>query len=526
MSPTPSANYPRWFVRGDIDGLLGLALDTLITILLLLSLCRSVLGFSDELLIGTVLPAVGLSVFLGNIAYTLQAWQLDRREHSGQRTALPYGVNTLSLLAYVFLVMLPVKLSALGNGLADDEAAQLAWQAGLMACLGSGLIEAGGAYVVGSLRRWLPRAALLSSLAGIALAFLSLGFLLQIYASPLVGLTVFVVLLIAYFGSVRFPLPGGLVAFLLGLALAWSTGLMDTDPIRWQQAWGSVGLKLPQLHLVALWQARDQLLPWLSVIVPMGLFNVVGSMQNIESAEAAGDRYPMRSSLLINGIGTIAAAAFGSCFPTTIYIGHPGWKYMGARIGYSWINGVLTAIVCFLGLFTLISLLVPLEAGLGIIVYIGMIITVQSLQATPRHHAPAVVLGIMVGLAGWGAYVLKIGLRVGAAGNGEPFGSWLLQALEQAGLAANGLFSLEQGSIISAMLLSALLVYVLEQEFLSAALVAALASLASWFGVIHAWQFTPADTALKLGWGVGGEWAFAYGVVALLLVAASRLQRS
>ena len=73
------------------------------------------------------------------------------------------------------------------------------------------------------------------------------------------------------------------------------------------------------------------LLPYLSVIVAMGLFNVLGSLQNIESAEAAGDSYETRSSLMINGFGSIAAALFGSTFPTTIYIGHPGWKALGAR---------------------------------------------------------------------------------------------------------------------------------------------------------------------------------------------------
>ena len=40
-------------------------------------------------------------------------------------------------------------------------------------------------------------------------------------------------------------------------------------------------------------------------------------------------------SLTINGLGSIAAALFGSAFPTTIYIGHPGWKALGARAGYS-----------------------------------------------------------------------------------------------------------------------------------------------------------------------------------------------
>ena len=71
--------------------------------------------------------------------------------------------------------------------------------------------------------------------------------------------------------------------------------------------------------------------PYLEVIVPMGLFNVIGSLQNLESAEAAGDRYCTRSSLLANVIGTLAAAAFGRPFPTTLYISHPGWKAMGAR---------------------------------------------------------------------------------------------------------------------------------------------------------------------------------------------------
>jgi len=53
------------------------------------------------------------------------------------------------------------------------------------------------------------------------------------------------------------------------------------------------------------------------------------------AAEAAGDTYPTRPSLAANGPGTLVAAAFGSCFPTTIYIGHPGWKALGARAGYS-----------------------------------------------------------------------------------------------------------------------------------------------------------------------------------------------
>ena len=63
----------------------------------------------------------------------------------------------------------------------------------------------------------------------------------------------------------------------------------------------------------------------------MGLFNLIGSLQNLESAEAAGDRYPAAPCLAVNGIGTLTAAIFGSCFPTTIYIGHPGLESDGSK---------------------------------------------------------------------------------------------------------------------------------------------------------------------------------------------------
>ncbi len=413
---TPLAAGPRWFVAGDLDGFLGLALDNLIQILLILGLCGGVLGYPSELLLGTILPATGISLLLGNLAYAWQAFQLAKAEGRSDRTALPYGINTVSLFAYVFLVMLPVKLEALSAGLAPEAAVRLSWQAGMVACLGSGLIEAAGAFSAELLRRWLPRAALLSTLAGIALGYIALGFLLRTYAQPVVGLAVLAVILVGYYAPVRWPVPAGLVAVLLGIALAWANGLIDLDPVSWQRSSALVGLHLPQLQLADLWQARGQLVPWLGVIVPMGLFNVIGSLQNLESAEAAGDRYPVRSSMLINGIGTLAAATLGSCFPTTIYIGHPGWKAMGARIGYSWLNGVVMAAGCLLGLLGVIGQLVPIEAGMAIVLYIGLVIAAQAFEATPRAHAPAVALGLMPGLAGWGALLIKAGLRAGGAG--------------------------------------------------------------------------------------------------------------
>jgi len=200
---------------------------------------------------------------------------------------------------------------------------------------------------------------------------------------------------------------------------------------------------------------------------------------------------------------------------------------MGARIGYSWLNGLVMALGCLFGLFGVVGQLVPIEAGMAIVLYIGVVITAQSFQATPERHAPAVVLGLMPGLAGWGATLLKAGLRTagaGAGGSEQNFGPWILSSLEQSDIWAAGLFALEQGQIISAMLLAAMLVFVIERQFLRAALLAAIAAGAAWLGLIHAWQFTASDTVLQLGWGVGAPWAMGYGVMALVFSSAAALR--
>src|SRR4029077_7037478 len=143
----------------------------------------------------------------------------------------------------------------------------------------------------------------------------------------------------------------------------------------------------------------------LAVVFPMSLFTVIGSLQNLASAEAAGDRYETRSSLLANGAATLVAAAFGSAFPTTIYIGHPGWKAMGARAAYSTLNGVAIAALALVGGVGLVLRVVPLEATLGILLWIGIIITAQAFQAVPRRHALAVAIGLIPSLAAWALYL-------------------------------------------------------------------------------------------------------------------------
>src|SRR5438105_3334924 len=214
-----------WIVRGDIDGFFGLALDNLVQLLLIGVLCGTVLGFSAELIYGRVLPGAAASILVGNLFYALQARNLAERTGRTDVCALPYGINTVSLIAHVFLIMLPAKALATMAGAADP--ARVAWQAGLLATLGSGVIELAAAFVAERVRRVTPRAALLSTLAGIALAFISSGFLFRTFARPVVGLTTFGIVMLTYFGRVRFKgrVPGGMVAVALGTFLAWLTGI-------------------------------------------------------------------------------------------------------------------------------------------------------------------------------------------------------------------------------------------------------------------------------------------------------------
>src|SRR5215468_1317893 len=251
-------------VRGDIDGFFGLALDNLVQLLLIDSLCRIVLGMPPDLLYGRVLPGAAVSLLVGNLFYAWQARRLAAATGRDDVCALPYGINTVSLFGHVFLVMLPAKLAAEAAGAADPV--RVAWQAGLVACLGSGVIELACAPIAERIRKATPRAALLSTLAGIALTFIALGFLFRAFARPIVGLTTLAIVLLTYFGRVRFRggLPGGLVAVATGAALAWLTGIAPAGP-----APTSTGfhLPVPTLGDLVAGLVGHHLLAYLSVIL-------------------------------------------------------------------------------------------------------------------------------------------------------------------------------------------------------------------------------------------------------------------
>ncbi|MCC6356213.1 MAG: NCS2 family permease [Verrucomicrobiae bacterium] len=498
-----AAREPYW-ARGDIDGFFGLFVDNLVQLMLIAALCGTVCGFPSDLVTATILPGAAISILFGNVFYTWQARRLARREGRSDVTALPFGINTPTVVAFVFFIMGPVYR--------DTGDSRLAWQAGLFACFLSGIMETIGAFVGEPLRRATPRAALLSALAGVAITFIAMGFVFQIFASPAVALVPAIFVLLTYAGRLRLPLglPGGLIAVLLGTAVAWATGACGSDAA----GGAAIGLYPPRPCAGDLFSYlfSDKGWRYMSVIFPMGLFNIIGSLQNLESAEAAGDRFETRPSLLANGLGTLVAALLGSAFPTTIYIGHPGWKAMGARSGYSLANGLVVTALCLFGGIGAVMRLVPLEAAIGILLWIGLIITGQAFAEVPRRHAIAVALGLIPALAAWAVFLVEAALRAAGAdlaAVAPKFGSALF---------IHGAIALSQGFLLTSMLLAAMLVFVIDGQLLKAATWAIASAALAATGLIHAYRITPQGIENVFGVWCSPAFSLAYLGAAVAMV--------
>ena len=211
----------------------------------------------------------------------------------------------------------------------------IAWEAGLAWAFVIGVIVLIGAFVGPYIRKITPRAAMLGTLAGISLTFISMRPAAQIWAAAWIGLPVLGIILVGFFTNIRLPggIAVGLAALLLGTAIGWIGGYMSVPDV--SEAVSQIAIAVPTLHVDMLVNGLSNLAPLLATAIPLGVYNFAEAMSNVESAAAAGDSYNLRSVLLADGSGAIIGSALGSPFPPAVYIGHPGWKAMGARAGYS-----------------------------------------------------------------------------------------------------------------------------------------------------------------------------------------------
>jgi adenine/guanine/hypoxanthine permease len=485
----------RWYGPGDVNAFFGLAVDNLTNLVILTGLLVGVFHFPSDLVLYRIVPGTALGVLVGDLVYTWPALRLARRTGRSDVTAMPFGVDTPSLFGITFGVLGPVMLAT------QDPV--LAWKVGMGTTVVMGFAKLGLAFGGEWVRRAVPRAGLLGSIAGVAILLIAFLPAVKILADPLVGFVSLGLVLVGLVGRLRLPggVPGALAAVLAGslvhlaektLGGSVGTGLLgDSGPWR-------LGFPWPTL---AWLDATHQTWAALSVAMPFALATVVGGIDNTESAIAAGDAYRTRDILLTEAVATILAGTCGGVIQNTPYIGHPAYKAMGARAGYTLATGLVIGLGAMVGVVSLLVGLVPEAAVAPILIFVGMEITAQAFLAVPPRHAPAVALAFLPVVA---ALIL---IEVGG------------------GRAADATFPLEtmrvfgNGFILTALLWGSAAALVVDGRLIGAASAFAVASAGSLVGLVHSplpsgglfWPGTEASP-----WPA--RLAAAYGLLAALLV--------
>ncbi|HEV8639997.1 MAG TPA: MFS transporter [Methylomirabilota bacterium] len=502
----------RWIRSGDLNGFLGLALDNTTNLVILASLLIGVFQFPSDLVLYRMVPGTALGVLLGDLAYTWFAVRLAQRSGRDDVTAMPFGIDTPTLFAMVFGVLGPVKLAT------GDP--YLAWKVGMGITIAIGAAKTALAFAGDWTRRIVPRAALLGSIAGVAVLLIAFLPALKIFRDPLVGLVALVVLLLALLGGVRMPLgmPGALAAVLAGTGIFWLRAALGGPGPEHALPTTALRLAIPWPTLAWL-DALPQMLPYLSIALPFALVTVIGGIDNTESAAAAGDEYRTRDILLTEALATIAAGVCGGVIQNTPYIGHPAYKAMGARGGYTLATGLVIGVGAALGALGFIVPLLPEAAVAPILIFIGLEITAQAFLASPDRHGAAVALTFLPVAAA--VVLIQSASLIGALGKTP------VDLSGEAGATWQALLVLGNGFILTALVWGWALVSILDRRHAMAALLFAAASLATICGVIH----SPLPSgAVFWPWAapapVTGQVAGAYGVAAALSwLAAARHHR-
>jgi AGZA family xanthine/uracil permease-like MFS transporter len=498
---------PRWFAAGDWSAFCGLALDNMTQLVILSGLLIGAFRFPPDLVLHIIVPGTAVGVLVGDLAYTWMAIRLMRRTGREDVTAMPFGIDTPSLFGITFGVLGPVML-ATGDPV-------LAWKVGMAVTVLMGLGKLALAFGGEWVRRLVPRAALLGSIAGVAVLLIAFLPAKKVLADPLVGLVSLAIVFVALTGRMRLPggVPGALAAVAAGTAVFWLRGALDGSARP-----GDLGAVFGGLHLALPWptltsfDAFEAALPYLAVGMPFALATVVGGIDNTESAIAAGDHYRTRDVLLTEAMATVAAGLCGGVIQNTPYIGHPAYKAMGARAGYTLLTALAIGGGAAAGVVAFLVRLLPEAAVAPILVFIGLEIAAQAFLASPARHAPAVAVAFLPAVAA--LVLIEIGALLGALG------------LRSADLVREGRGGLEpllvlgNGFVVTALLWASALASIVDRRLALGAAALAGAGMLALFGIVHSPR---PDGAVFWPWAAPGSVPFvlagAYGLAAAVLLA-------
>ena len=329
---------------------------------------------------------------------------------------------------------------------------------------------------------------LLGTLAGVSITFISMRPALQMYMTPAIGLVCFAILLISWLGGVRYfrGMPAGLIAIAVGTLIAWGSNLFDLNYgglslAGLKASFVNFGFSVPLPAFGHVFHGFDYLGLLLITAIPFGLYDLVEAIDNVESAAVAGDSYPTTRVLVADGVISMIGCMMGDPFILAVYIGHPGWKAMSRRCGYSFATGAMVIVLCWFGIVPVLLAAIPVVSILPILLYIGLLIGSQAFQETPRRHAPAVILALVPNVAAWAAGMVKGTLTAaGIAATPE-----LTERLAKEGVLLHGLEVLGGGAVLTGIILAATTVFIIERQLWRASAFSAAGAVLTFFGFMH-----------------------------------------
>jgi AGZA family xanthine/uracil permease-like MFS transporter len=479
----PPGFKPRLWVPGDWNAFFGFGTNILVNLLTLTGLLRFVLQMPADLVFKRILPATGLMMCMSTMYYASLAYRLAKKTGRKDVCALPSGISVPHMFIVTLVIMLPVKIVT-GDPIKG-------WQAGLTWVFIQSFVLMAGGFLAPIVRRITPKAALLGALAGVSITFISMKPALEMFMTPVIGIVCFAIILVSWFGGMKYSgIPAGLVAIAAGTLIAWGSNLfglhfgnMSAENVKasfqtfdFAVPYPAIGLVLGGLH----WSFLKTILV---TAIPFGIYDLVEAMDNVVSASAAGDEYPTTRVLTADGVVSLIGCLMGNPYINAVYIGHPGWKAMGGRIGYSAATGIMVIVLSWFGVISLMTAVVPIVAISPILLYIGMLIGSQAFQESPHRHAPAIVVALIPSIAAWGK--LQIDNTLGAVSNIHQVTPDMIASMKQVGVMYQGLAILGAGSILSGVVLGAVTTYIVERNFSRAAAFAAGGGVLTCFGLMH-----------------------------------------
>lgn len=515
----------KWFVLGDFNGFFGLMFDNLTVLSFLAGILIFVFKFPADIIYTRMFPGTALGVLFGDLVYTWMAFRLARKAGHSNVTAMPLGLDTPSTIGIALVVLGPAFLAMKAGGMAERDAAMMTWYVGMATMVMIGIVKVIFSFLGHYVQKIVPQAGLLGSLAGIGLALIGLVPLIDIFGMPIVGVIALGIILYTLVAGIRLPgnIPGVLAAIVIGTSIYYVLapyGLAGGEAFVPPSLDLHYGLPIPTLGFL------DGIIPalkYLPIAIPFGILTVVGGINVTESARVAGDDYNTRNILLTEAFATLLAGVCGGVAQSTPYIGQPAYKRMGSRAGYTLMTGIFIGLGGMLGYISFFVELIPRAVLAPILVFVALDIIVQSFQASPARHAPAVAFAFFPTIA----RLLAIKLGNPETVPAENF----TRLLSLPGKALPELLvtvAVGNGFIITAMLWGAFLAELIDRRFNISAVYLLILAVFSFFGIIHS---SSPDGAMYVPWHLAGlaqqvpmQFTAAYLVLAgmILLLAQTR----